>query len=131
MTTSEMARKEKREVASSERLRGGITYNPRIDILEADEELMLLADLPGVTPEDLNIRYENKELTIEGKVAPRHADVRSLYSEYGIGDFYRSFTIGEVIDAQKISADLKQGVLTIHLPKTEAVKPRRIEVRAG
>ena len=64
------------------------------------------------------------------RVTPRHSEVEYLYGEYGIGDFYRAFTIGEAIDSKKISAELKNGVLTIHLPKTEAVKPRRIEVQA-
>jgi HSP20 family protein len=129
--TTELAKKEQRAPVSAERTRGGVTYNPRIDILEAEDELLLLADLPGVEPAELNIRYENKELMIEGKVAPRQGDVRYLYNEYGIGDFYRQFTIGEAIDAEKISAELKHGVLTVHLPKTDAVRPRRIPVQGG
>lgn len=68
---------------------------------------------------------------IEGKVAPRQGAGRYLYSEYGLGDFYRQFTIGEVIDAEKISAELNHGVLTVHLPKTDAVRPRRIPVHGG
>ena len=77
------------------------------------------------------VDFENGELVIEGKVEPRHADREFLYGEYGIGDFYRSFAISEDIDAEKISAQLNNGVLTLHLPKSEAVKPRRIEVKAG
>src|SRR5689334_12594096 len=121
---------EKREqngVASAEQTRNGVTYSPRIDICETDHELVLFADLPGVCSEDLDIRYENRELTIHGKVQPRNEDVNFLYGEYGVGDFYRTFTIGEMIDAEKIAAELHNGVLTLHLPKTEKVKPRRIE----
>jgi HSP20 family molecular chaperone IbpA len=118
-----------RDVAQMERVRGGETYVPRIDIVEDDEMLTLLADLPGVTAEDLEIRFEEGELSIHGKVAPRRQELSFLYGEYGIGDFYRTFSIGEAIDSQKISAELKNGVLTLHLPKTEAVKPRRIEVK--
>lgn len=77
------------------------------------------------------MQFENRELRIHGQVGPRHEDFNFLYGEYGIGDFYRTFTIGETIDAQKISAQLQNGVLTLHLPKTEAVKPRRIEVKAS
>ena len=61
----------------------------------------------------------------------RHAEREFVYGEYGIGDFYRSFTISETIDAEKISAELHNGVLTLHLPKVEAVKPRKIAVKAG
>jgi len=68
---------------------------------------------------------------IHGRVCPRHESISFLYGEYGIGDFYRTFAIGEVIDQEKISAELKNGVLALHLPKTEAVKSRRIEVKAN
>lgn len=129
----ELVKKEERpdEVATVERTRSGQTYSPRIDIWENDDALLLLADMPGVSPENLDIRFENRELTIHGHVEPRQTDANFLYGEYGIGDFYRTFTIGEAVDGGKISANLKSGVLTLHLPKTEAVKPRRIEVKSG
>ena len=120
-----------KEVAAVERTRNGATYTPRVDICEAADELILYAELPGVKPEDLEIRYENRELTIYGKVHPRHEDINYQYGEYGIGDFYRTFSIGEVIDAEKISAELTNGVLKLSLPKTEEVKPRKIEVKAS
>jgi HSP20 family protein len=119
------------EVATVERTRGGLTYSPRIDIWETGDELMLYADMPGVSAENLDIQFENRELRIHGKVCPRHEGINFLYGEYGIGDFHRTFTIGESIDSEKISAELKDGVLTLHLPKTEAVKPRRIAVKSG
>jgi HSP20 family protein len=129
--TTELAKREQNEVATVERTRGGLTYSPRIDIWETDDELMLYADLPGVAPENLDIQFENRELRIHGTVCPRHDDVKFLYGEYGIGDFYRTFSIGETIDSQNISGELKDGVLTLHLPKTDAVKPRRIEVKSS
>ena len=129
--TTELAKREQNEVATVERTRGGLTYSPRIDIWETDDELMLYADLPGVAPENLDIQFENRELRIHGKVCPRHDDVKFLYGEYGIGDFYRTFSIGETIDSQNISGELKDGVLTLHLPKTDAVKPRRLEVKSS
>jgi HSP20 family molecular chaperone IbpA len=119
------------EVATLERTRGGTTYSPRIDIWESEDELVLYADMPGVAAENLDIQFENRELRIHGKVCPRHQDLAFLYGEYGIGDFYRTFTIGETIDSQKIDAELKDGVLILHLPKTEAVKPRRIAVKTN
>lgn len=118
------------EVANVERTSSGQVYSPRFDIWENDEELVLYGDLPGVSPETLDIQFENRTLTIHGKVEHRHGDHRFLYGEYGIGDFHRTFTIGEMIDGDKISAELKNGVLALHLPKSEAIKPRRIEVKA-
>ena len=133
--SAELAKRESKHeqdaVATVERTRGGPTYSPRIDIWETDDELVLFADLPGVSPADLDIQFENRELRIHGKVCPRHEGVNFLYGEYGIGDFYRTFTIGETIDSERISAELNQGVLALHLPKTEAVKPRKIAVQSS
>jgi HSP20 family protein len=131
MTDTLVAKENDEGLATVERTRGGPTYTPRVDILETAAELRVFADLPGVQAEDLDIRFEDHELTIYGKVAARHADIEPLVSEYGIGDFHRTFSIGEAIDATKISADLNNGVLTLHLPKTEKVKPRRIKVKTG
>lgn len=117
------------ESATQERTRDTAVYTPRFDIFENDDELLLFGDLPGVTKEGLDIRYERNELTIYGKVAPRAGNVERLHAEYGVGDFHRTFAIGEAVDASRISAELKSGVLTLHLPKSEAVKPRRIEIK--
>jgi len=134
MTTEVVQREHDKEqngnVATAERTHGS-TFRPRFDIWETEHELVLCGDMPGVSPADLEVRFENKELTIHGKAPARHQDVEMLYSEYGVGDFYRSFTIGEAIDTEKISAEMKDGVLTLHLPKAEAVKPRRIEIKGG
>jgi HSP20 family molecular chaperone IbpA len=119
------------DVATAERIQGGPTFVPRFDILETEDELTLFGDLPGVRSEDLDIRFENNQLIVHGKVAPRHENREFLYGEYGIGDFYRVFNIGESIDSGKISAELKNGTLALHLPKAEAVKPRKIAVKAG
>lgn len=118
------------EIATPEHIRG-TTYTPRFDILETENELLLYGDLPGVSPSDLDVQFENRELTIQGRVAARHEGVDYLYSEYGIGDFYRAFTIGESIDSARIAAELKNGVLILHLPKTEAVKPKKIDVKVA
>lgn len=106
------------------------TFVPRFDIWETDDELLLYGDLPGVTPENLDIRFENRELTIHGKVSPRYEGVEPFVGEYGVGDYHRTFSVGEAIDAEKISAEMHHGVLTVHLPKSEKVKPRRIEVKS-
>lgn len=118
-------------VATAEHTRDNPLFTPRFDIFERDEELVLWGDLPGVTADDIDIDFENKELTIRGRVTPRQESSQYLLAEYGVGDFYRTFSIGESIDTEKISAELTNGVLTLHLPKTEAVKPRKIAVKAG
>ena len=105
-----------------------LQYTPRVDIVEMEDELLLFADLPGVKPQDVDVRFENGELVLHGRCAPRQQEVDYLLSEYGVGDFYRVFTVTEDIDADKISAELKNGVLTVHLPKAEVAKPRRITV---
>jgi len=126
-----MKRESNGNVAVAERTRNTVTYTPRFDIVETEGELVLYGDLPGVSKDNLDVRFENGQLTVQGKVEPRHTDRQFLYGEYGIGDFYRSFTISEDIDAEKISAELHNGVLTLHLPKAEAVRPRKIAVKAG
>ena len=120
----------KNDEATQQRTRESVTYTPRFDICETEDELILCGDLPGVEAGDLDIRFEDKELAIQGKVAPRQADHRRLRDEYGVGDFYRTFAVGKSVDAGKISAELKNGVLTVHLPKAENAKPKRIEVTA-
>jgi len=107
----------------------GVSFTPRVDILETGEELVLCADMPGVKPEDVEIRYERGELVVHGKCAPRQTQTKYLYSEYGVGDFYRTFSLSEHLDASKITARLQNGVLEVHLPKLETVKPRKIAVQ--
>ncbi len=127
---SEMVKKDTgTELATAERTRTGTTYTPRFDIVETDEELILYGDLPGVAPENLDVRFENDRLIVHGKVEPRHQDHEFVYGEYGIGDYYRDFQVLEEVDPDHITAELKNGVLHVHLPKSEAVKPRRIEVK--
>jgi HSP20 family molecular chaperone IbpA len=131
MAQNALVRKEKQsELAAPEQVHSAVSYTPRADIIENQDEMILYADLPGVEPGDVDVRFENGELVIHGKCAPRQEGADYLLSEYGIGDFYRAFTIGEAIDNNKISAELKQGVLTVHLPKSEKVKPKRIAVKS-
>ncbi|AKT37305.1 Hsp20/alpha crystallin family protein [Chondromyces crocatus] len=103
---------------------------PRVDIYENADELLVLADLPGVLQDGLSVHLEKGELTIEGRrvdaarVAPGN-DVAGLW------DYRRTFLVPRGIDSAKISADLKEGVLSIHLPKAEAVKPRQIPIKVN
>lgn len=118
------------QLAQAELTRDKPLYVPRFDIWETDEELVLCGDLPGVKPEDVDIRFDNRELVIHGKVEPRNEQAQYVYQEYGIGDYHRTFTVGEAIDSTKIEASMRDGVLTVHLPKTDQMKPRRIKVAA-
>jgi HSP20 family protein len=106
-----------------------VVFAPRVDILETEEELLLLADLPGVKPGDVDLRFENGELTLHGRCAPRPTAANPMLAEYEVGDFHRVFTISEDINVDKIAAELKNGVLTVHLPKSEKVKPKKIAVK--
>lgn len=113
-----------------EQTRGDKFFRPNVDILESAEELMLKAEMPGSASDRISITYENDVLTLHGKVLERQPDVRYLLHEYGVGDFHRSFEINERIDPERICAEYADGVLTVHLPKAEAIRPKKIEVRS-
>lgn len=116
---------------SAERTRGGQVYRPYVDIVETSDELTLRADLPGVKSNAIDIDFEDGVLTIQGKVEPRYGEnVNFLLREYGLGDFHRTFRVSEEVNAAGIHAECADGVLTVHLPKAEAAKPRKIEVKA-
>jgi HSP20 family molecular chaperone IbpA len=128
---TEVKQEQAAELAVAEPTHGGPFYTPRVDIRESADELTLVADMPGVEADGVDINLENGELTLHGRVNPRHAGIGSLYSEYGIGDFHRAFRLSSEIDSARITANVKNGVLTVHLPKSDAAKPRKIEVHAG
>ena len=129
--TNVLAKKEAAEITTPEATRGGLYYTPRVDIYESADEVVLQCDMPGVKPQDVDVRFEKGELSLYGNVQPRQAPADYLDAEYGVGDFYRSFAIAPEIDADKISAEYRDGVLTVHLPKQERVKPKQIAVQAG
>ncbi len=105
------------------------TFAPRVDVYETEHDLLLFADMPGVDPNEIDLNYEKGELRLTGKVKPRSNVGHLILSEYDLGDFQRTFQIRELIDASKIEAEYKNGVLKIRLPKAEAVKPKRVEVK--
>lgn len=133
MATDTTLEKRPPTTVQAERMREGRTYVPQVDILEQPDKLLLYADMPGVRREDLDITYERGLLTVHGKVAPRDEPPRAarLLREYGVGDWFRSFEIGEGIDAAKIEAELTDGVLTLHLPKAQRLMPRKIAVKTA
>jgi len=125
-----LPQKEVTEPSRPESTRGGVTFTPRVDIFETDHELTLYADVPGVRCEDVDLRYERGELLLHGRVRPRHPERGFVLNEYEEGDFYRVFTIHESIDNNRISAECKNGVLTVHLPKAEAARPKQIKIKS-
>jgi len=119
------------EVTQHEPTRGGVRYRPAVDIIEFSDELRLVADVPGASSDGIDINFEKGVLTLHAKVGPRHSEETGyLLREYGVGDYYRVFTVSENVDASRISAEYADGVLTLHLPKSQAAQPRKIEVRS-
>ncbi len=102
---------------------------PAVDILETEGGLTLIADMPGVSREQLEIGVEKGILTLKGDVAG--AEHEDLYREFTLVTYYRQFQLPDEVDPQKATAEVKNGVLTLYLPKAEAAKPRRIEITAG
>lgn len=108
------------------------TYVPLADIWETDSSVIVVAEMPGVGAGNVDITLENRVLTIRGRApGDEHEGYRRIYSEYGNGDFERSFTLSEEIDRDGIKAEQKNGVLTLELPKAKEAQPKKIEVRAG
>lgn len=118
------------EAAFPEHLRQSSHVAPDVDILEKPDELLLRVDIPGVDADSVEARAENQTLIISGKARRRPPeDATFLVREYEPRDYYREFLVGDWVDPSKISADYSDGVLTIHLPKAETMKPRKIEVQ--
>jgi len=119
------------EVSPPEHTHSGPYYRPNVDIYELADQLVVQADVPGAQNNQIDIQFEDGALTIHARVLARQESQGPyLRQEYGVGDFYRTFRVSEQIDASRISAEYAGGVLTLHLPKVEAAKPRKIKVAA-
>ena len=102
---------------------------PAGDIFETEHNYTLRLEMPGVLKEDLDVTLNNEELEISGKVTNEVPEGKNLrYAEYSLHNYRRKFRIGQEIDRNSITANLENGVLTLTLAKTEAVKPRKIEI---
>ena len=113
-----------------EQTRPGPVYSPPVDIFENDNAITVLADMPGVKAEDLEIDLRESILTLTGRVvAPDSSKESDVLREYQTGTFFRQFTLSETIDQTKIDAKLTEGVLRLELPKVEKARPRQITVR--
>lgn len=102
---------------------------PLVDIYENNDEILLHADMPGVVKEDISVNIDNGKLTLTGK---RKIDTTgsAQWEEFGNVEYRRNFSVPQTIAVDKVNAVLKDGVLRLHLPKSEAAKPRQIEIKA-
>ncbi|MBC7771904.1 MAG: Hsp20/alpha crystallin family protein [Pyrinomonadaceae bacterium] len=120
------------ECAAESTTSSATVFHPGVDVIETGQEYLIHADVPGATPDGIDIQFHDGVLKMRAGIQPRsHAQSRSLVREYGIGDYERAFRVSGHVDADHITAELKHGVLTLRLPKADAVKPRKIAVQSS
>ena len=131
--SKELKVREKQELTSpAEQTSPGLVFTPAVDIFETDKEITLFADMPGVKAGNLTIDLRDNILTLSADVAPaENADEEDILVEYETGKYYRQFTLGELINQEKIDAKLNDGVLRLKLTKVEKATPKKILVKAG
>lgn len=113
-----------------EQTRERATVTPPVDIYENNEEVLLVADVPGVISDGVSINLDKDQLTLWAR-RNGAASAGARPAEHAVADYYRAFLVPHGIDSARITAEISEGVLRVHLPKSEALKPRRIEVKAG
>jgi len=120
-----------REERMPDRPRELATLTPLVDIYENDNEILLHADMPGVPKEAITVNIDNGRLEISGvrKLSPAPGSVH--WQEFGDAEYRRTFSVPQTIDVGKVNAKLADGVLRLHLPKSEQAKPRLVEIKAG
>ena len=128
----EVAKEEVKTIEGAERTRDRRAYVPRANIYETENEIMIVADMPGVDEKTVDITLEKNELTINGYIEEeRHEGYSLMYAEYGTGDYQRTCIIPNELNRDKIQASVKDGVLRLKLPKANEAKTRVIDVKAG
>ncbi len=133
MADKELQPTEKKEVRAvqPEGTRGLPYFTPHVDIYETDGELTIVADLPGVEGKNVEIDLKEGALTLQGRVTPLQLEgFTPIYREYREGNFYRQFMLSEIVDQDKISAKMSNGVLEVILPKVAKAQPRKIAVKS-
>lgn len=132
MAEQELQVAEKKEIApeKGEFTREGIYFSPAVDIFDNERDLIVLADMPGVGPDEIEIDLREDTLTILGKVT-ESPEGEILLNEFQVGNYYRTFRISDSVDRSKISASISDGVLKLTLPKAEKAVPRKIPISAG
>ena len=127
---SEIQTHEKKELSSvEEKTIPGKYYIPDTDIYETSDSLMVVMEIPGVGSESVDIRLEKDTLTVNASIdLENYKRFKPVYTEYNVGHYSRSFVLSDKVDQDRIEAKVSDGVLTLRLPKAEAVKPRKIQV---
>ncbi len=124
-------RNDERNVQNREETRSKEKFiRPAVNIIETEEGLILMADIPGAAKETLDVNMEKGILTISAPAA-HSIPGRQVYREFELANYYRQFSIPESLDHEKARADFTNGILTLTIPKAEAARPRRIEVKVG
>ena len=120
----------KSETEMVEKSRPIPTVGALVDIYENDDEILLHADMPGIEKDNISVNVDNGTLTLS---AVRKLETKGVttWEEFGDVEYKRSFSVPQTIDVSKVDAELKDGVLRLHLPKSEAAKPRQIEIKAA
>jgi HSP20 family molecular chaperone IbpA len=119
-------------LASAESMRNRRVYTPKVDIVETNDTIELIADMPGVDERSVSITLERGVLTVYGKVDWKEPESHdAVHREYGIGDYQRAFTLSDAIDQDRIEAQVRNGVLRLKLPKGAGAKVRQISVKGG
>ncbi len=127
--TQEIQKKEVESPAGVERTKDQKVYMPAVDIIERTDEIVVIADMAGCDENSVDITLEKNLLTIYGKVLLEFDEgLKPALFEYGTGDYQRVFTLSNEVDREKIQAKVKNGVLTIILPKSAAAKTKKIAV---
>ena len=126
--STEMVKQEER---TPERVSERPAVAPLVDLYENDDELLLVADMPGVAKDGLDIQFHDGVLSLEGRRDALREGQALVRAEYRVADFVRHFTVPDGIDVAKIEATLTDGVLQLRLPKAAALKPRKIEIKPG
>ena len=104
-------------------------FSPTADIYETEDALTVHLEMPGVEKANVDIRVEGDVLNVEGRIdLSKYQDLQPLYTEYNIGHYSRSFRLSNKIDQNKIGAELKDGILSLTLPKVEEAKPRKVQL---
>jgi HSP20 family molecular chaperone IbpA len=121
-----------KQAVEREGTRPGPVFRPDVDIVERRDEFYVTADLPGVDQDHVRIHLEEGVLSIDAELAEAlDSSWTPVYAEYRLGGYHREFRVSDAIDVDRIQATMRDGVLQLHLPKTEKHRPRQIEVRAG
>ena len=130
MSPQELQVQQKRELEKKQESTAPARFFvPTTDIFETDQALSLVVEMPGVNKGNVDVRVEEGVLTIQGELDfSQYEGMQPVYTEYNIGHYRRSFTLSNKIDQSRIGAEIKDGVLTLTLPKAEEAKPRRITV---